>query len=185
MCSSIRLALSVVLLLGAVPAYAAPVLFTYEGRISRSYIGLLAAIGVDASERVSFSFLVGDSDPGRTLGYAEQRDVLGSLLTIGDYWLAGGAGRTQVFNGPIASVDYDQFTAYSYSIARAFRFGDRYLRPRLVGLTLNGNAQVLDSGIYPSIAPDPTAFATQELSVSYYWVDDPSRGVAFARATPS
>ncbi|MGH9349679.1 MAG: PEP-CTERM sorting domain-containing protein [Vicinamibacterales bacterium] len=168
------------LTLAASRAGAEPVMFTYEGTISSSFSGLLGALGINPADRVVFSFIVEreSSDPLRTAPAYAHRDVLASMVTIGDYSMRGKSGLTQIFNGPLGSVDYDQFYAYSDWRGEAVAFDGRWLQPRQAYLTLQGHAQVFDSGAYPLTAPDPGLFGIHRLQLSYAWADDPSSGVA-------
>ena len=121
-----------------------------------------------------FSFVVGQEDPTRTgLEYA-QRDVLSSRVTIGDYSIDGKAGLTQIFNGPVGSANYDQVTAYSVMESDPFPFDGRWLVPGIAYLTLQGNVNVIESGAYPAVAPNPNAFAGHLMSLGFFWADDPN-----------
>jgi hypothetical protein len=176
-------AIAAILLAFAVaPAAAEPVMFTYEGTISNSASGLLGALGIDSDQRVIFSFIVEreSADPNRTAPNYAHRDVLASTVTIGDYSMRGGAGLTQVFDGPLGSVNYDQFYAYSNWRGELVSFDGRWLRPEMAYLTLQGHAGVVSSGAYPSNALDPAGFAIRRLHLHYEWADDPTRGVAIA-----
>jgi hypothetical protein len=180
-----RLAASAFLmgLVASAPAAADPIVFTFEGRVTSGYVGLLDTLGIAVGESVQFSIVVAPTpaDINNTTIPYTQIAVLGSLLTIGDYTMHGGPGRTQVFNGSAyPSIGYDQFTAYSYWWdAPAFAFAGRSLLPNMAHLTLQDNwGAAFQSGAFPVTAPDPNAFGTQRLQLSYGWVDSPNSGVA-------